>query len=211
MFSATDATEAFYKFTRKHEYLQIDDLILTLGTAFSFYLTIFALRRWAEATKRLGQANTDILTGLFNRRKGWDVLEFEIARAKRYHRPLSLIMFDIDHFKAVNDTYGHLVGDRILRLVTKTIQEKLRNTDILVRWGGEEFMVISPETGLDEAREAAERLRKEVASCSIQNNIHTSASFGVVQLQEDDDFNALFQRVDEKLYVAKSTGRNRVA
>lgn len=208
--SMYDLTESFYQFTRQHENLEVDDLVLTLGTAFPIFLTIFALRRWAEAGRRLRQANTDSLTGQFNRRKGWEVAQFEATRAKRYRRPLSVILFDIDHFKAINDTYGHLTGDRVLRSIANIVHDQLRITDTLVRWGGEEFLIISPETTQDEARPQAERLRQKLADPSIQGTIHPTVSFGVAQLQADEDFNALFQRADEKLYAAKSGGRNKV-
>ena len=185
--------------------------MLTSAAVLSICLTIFSLRRWAEAASLLQQANTDSLTGLFNRRKGWEVIEQEMNRARRYHRPVSLIMFDIDHFKAINDTYGHLAGDHVLKTIAKTIQEKLRSTDTFVRWGGEEFMIISAETDLSGARQLAERLRKSIENCSVRNMSRLTASFGVTQFTASDNFDSFTQRVDAKLYDAKSTGRNKVA
>ncbi len=203
-------TEAFFTLTRRYEGIQLDELILTTLVVFSFYLTVFAIRRWMEAAKRLRQANTDSLTGLYNRRKGWEVIEFEMVRARRYHRPLSLIMFDLDHFKEINDTHGHLAGDRVLRLIAQTLREQMRSTDILMRWGGEEFIILSVETDQAEAREVAERLRATIESSSLQGSIHPTGSFGTTQLQEDDTFDSFLRRVDDKLYDAKSSGRNKV-
>jgi diguanylate cyclase (GGDEF)-like protein len=202
-------TEAFYAFTRKYEAYQLDELTFSI-LIIIFYLAIFAVRRWSEAAERLRLANTDGLTGLFNRRKGWEVLQLEIARARRYHRPLSLIMFDLDHFKEINDTHGHLVGDHVLGLISKIVHEQMRNTDILMRWGGEEFMIISVETDEAEARQIAERLRTAIESCSLQTVIHPTGSFGTTQLQENDTFDTLLRRVDDKLYEAKTSGRNKV-
>ncbi len=210
VFHAFNITAAVFAFTKKVETYQLDDLIMVSVTIFSFYLSIFAIRRWIEAANRLRQSNTDSLTGLFNRRKGWEILEFEIRRAKRYHRLLSIIMFDLDHFKDINDRHGHVIGDRVLRGIAKTVQEQMRATDILMRWGGEEFIILSLETGQAEARQVAERLRSTVEFGPLQNSIHLTASFGITDLQENDTFDSFLRRVDDKLYEAKSSGRNKV-
>jgi diguanylate cyclase (GGDEF)-like protein len=203
-------TEAFFDLTRKIEGLQIDELILFSATLLPFYLAIFAIRRWSESAKRLRQANTDSLTGLFNRRKGREIIEREISRAARYNRPLSIVMLDLDHFKEINDRNGHLTGDRVLRSVAQTLQGQMRNTDILMRWGGEEFIVISVETEEAEARRLAERLRAALEASPNQNNVRPTGSFGITQLQDDDTFDSFLRRVDDKLYEAKSSGRNKV-
>jgi GGDEF domain-containing protein len=139
LLAAINFTEMFYNFTRVYEKYNLDEVVILTLIVLAIYLPIFAVRRWRESVQRLRLANTDSLTGLFNRRKGVDTLELEIARAHRYHRPLSVILFDIDHFKAINDLHGHLVGDQVLRIIAKTALEKLRNVDITVRWGGEDF------------------------------------------------------------------------
>lgn len=203
-------TEAFFTLTRKYEALQLDEIILLSATVLPIYLATFAIRRWIESAKRLRQANTDSLTGLFNRRKGREVLEFEIARSKRYQRPLSVTMLDLDHFKEINDRHGHHAGDRVLRMVARSIQEQMRNTDILIRWGGEEFIIVSTETNQAEARQVAERLRAVIEARSLQNILRPTGSFGIAQLQEDDTVDSFLRRVDEKLYEAKSSGRNKV-
>jgi len=209
-FGLFNITEAFFALTRKIEGLQIDELILFSATLLPFYLAIFAIRRWSESAKRLRQANTDSLTGLFNRRKGREIIEREIRRAVRYDRPLSIIMLDLDHIKDINDRNGHLAGDRVLRSVAQTLQDQMRNTDILMRWGGEEFIVISVETEEVEARRLAERLRAALVASPPQNNVRPTGSFGITQLQDDDTFDSFLRRVDDKLYEAKSSGRNKV-
>ena len=119
-------------------------------------------------------------------------------------------MLDLDHFKEINDRNGHLAGDRVLRSVAQTIQEQMRNMDILMRWGGEEFIVVSVETDQAEARQVAERLRAAIEASPHQNNVHPTGSFGITQLQDDGTLDSFLRRVDDKLYEAKSSGRNKV-
>jgi diguanylate cyclase (GGDEF)-like protein len=171
---------------------------------------VFAIRRWIDAQNMLIAASTDILTGILNRRKGWEFLEREIKRSKRYNRPLSIIMFDIDRFKNVNDTYGHQTGDYALRVITKLIQVNLRTTDIFIRWGGEEFLIISVETELHDTQRLAERLRVIIEKYPFEIGSLT-VSFGVAQRVENGDIESLLKRVDSKLYEAKSAGRNKVS
>ncbi len=206
----TDASETLYLYSRAHESWWLNDIVLSLAVA-SFLLAIFATRRWIEAVGFLQRSNTDSLTGLYNRRKGWEVLEREMQRAKRYQRPLSLIMFDIDHYKEINDFHGHPAGDRVLKKVSRTVQAELRVTDTLVRWGGDEFMIISVETDLPTAHQLAERLRASIESNPAQDVGKATASFGVAQFDHQDDFNSLTRRADDRLYAAKTQGRNRVA
>jgi diguanylate cyclase (GGDEF)-like protein len=212
---ANDLMDALIKFTRQHEELELDELILTLGVVSSLYVSIFAVRRWAEAAKRLRQANTDSLTRLFNRRKGWEMIEYEIARSERYQRPLSIIMFDIDNFKTINDTHGHLAGDRVLRAVAKVAREAVRSIDSLIRWGGEEFIVLLPDTDLEAALPVAERLREAIAGMRINvsdEELSITVSLGVAKKDENSlDLETLVARVDQALYIAKFRGRNRVA
>jgi diguanylate cyclase (GGDEF)-like protein len=157
----------------------------------------------------------DDLTQLPNRRRLFEVAENAFKRAKRYDRPMSVIMLDIDHFKQVNDTYGHAIGDDILRTVAQRCAEALRETDTVGRYGGEEFVVVMPQTGLEEARECvAERLRAEVAEHPVETEkgaVSVTISLGVAELSSvDEDLDALLNRADEALYAAKEGGRNRV-
>jgi diguanylate cyclase (GGDEF)-like protein len=206
-----DVAEAFYQFSRLHESWQLDEIMLSVAIILPTYISIFAIRRWIEAIQHLKLANADSLTGLFNRRKGWETLEFEITRAKRYDRPLSVIMLDIDHFKAINDKYGHVAGDGVLNEISKILQKNLRSTDILARWGGEEFIIISTETNLRNASQVAERLRLSIERDHLPKVDKVTASFGVVEVEKEDDIASLMQRVDGRLYQAKASGRNRVA
>lgn len=166
-------------------------------------------RKMAEERVRT-MAITDGLTGITNRQEFSRLLEHEIERSARYHTPFSLIMYDLDHFKQVNDRFGHNAGDDVLNTVTSLVNDNIRSIDIHGRWGGEEFMVILPQTGLDAAREVAEKLRRVIAAHRFDQIGTVTASFGVVELVPRDNSKLLAQRVDEALYRAKSRGRNRV-
>jgi diguanylate cyclase (GGDEF)-like protein len=160
-------------------------------------------------------AVTDPLTGLYNRRYFFDVGQKEFRRARRTHRPLSLIMLDVDHFKSFNDTYGHLVGDRVLIAMARQCQLAVRELDIVARYGGEEFVILLPETALDAACSIAERIRSVLAQMTIDigdRGVWVSVSFGVAEADDDcDDLEMLFQHADKALYVTKGTGRGRIS
>ncbi|PWH16584.1 MAG: hypothetical protein DDG59_09465 [Anaerolineae bacterium] len=159
------------------------------------------------------QAITDPLTGLYNRRGFWDLAEHELLRAHRFHRPLTLILIDIDRFKEINDTYGHLMGDKILAAVSANCRAELRQVDIVARYGGDEFVVLLPETSLQEALPAAERLRTRIADLRFPHNgevISTTICVGLAELQAGDTLKALIERTDQALYRAKQSGRNQV-
>ncbi|TAN44795.1 MAG: sensor domain-containing diguanylate cyclase [Nitrospirae bacterium] len=156
------------------------------------------------------QATTDILTGVFNRLKFNDLLDAELQRAVRQGLPLSVIMFDIDHFKRINDTFGHHAGDSVLKELTCIVRDTLRKYDSLARWGGEEFVVLSPGNTLENTRLLAERIRHNIEKHSFAGMGVVTSSFGVSAFAEGDDADALLQRVDGALYKAKNSGRNRV-
>ncbi len=155
-------------------------------------------------------STTDPLTGAYNRRMFIELLERELQRARRYGTVFSLLMFDIDYFKKVNDRYGHDAGDRVLVEVVEICRGTVRTTDILARWGGEEFMVLMPQTESDKARSMAERLRKAVAHHAFADIESLTVSVGVTSLRQLDTIDVLLKRVDEALYAAKDAGRNRV-
>ena len=167
-----------------------------------------ALRQALSALEQL--AIRDTLTGLYNRRKLDESFAVEAARAERYSRPLSVIMLDIDHFKTINDTHGHPVGDTVLVETAKRLLAALRTSDIAGRWGGEEFLIICPETPLDTAVPLAERLRRDYESCDFSMAGRLTASFGVAAHGKGDRVEDVLLRVDEALYRAKQNGRNRV-
>lgn len=165
--------------------------------------------------ERERQAVTDTLTGLYNRRAFFDTAEKEVVRARRYQRPLSLILFDIDHFKAVNDTYGHLIGDQVLRVLSSRVKKAVRSTDFVCRYGGEEFLVLMPECDRDEALAMAERLRQiasEMTVVTAGGSLSLTISLGVASLSSDGDesVEALINRADRAMYEAKAAGRNAV-
>src|ERR1035437_2404076 len=180
--------------------------------------------RVLERTSQLEQAlaslkvlsSADPLTGCFNRLTFNERLPNEMARAKRYGRPLSVIFCDADKFKSINDTHGHLVGDRVLAILGCCLRQELRaEVDWVARYGGEEFVLVLPETPLMSALEIAERLRQRAEQdvtlrLADGRQLHVTASFGVAQQQEQEAMESLLHRADEWLYVAKNEGRNQV-
>lgn len=155
-------------------------------------------------------ALTDELTGLYNRKKFNEVLKEEVKRSKREETHISLIMFDIDYFKQVNDNYGHLVGDEILKTVAHLVNYSTRETDVVARWGGEEFMVLLRATNIYGATILAEKLRKTIEHANFESVGKVTCSFGVCEHQVAENEEAFLKRVDEALYRAKENGRNRV-
>ncbi|EFL49195.1 diguanylate cyclase [Solidesulfovibrio fructosivorans JJ]] len=176
------------------------------------------VRRICADRERLQGANealtelavTDQLTGAYNRLKFNQVMGHELKRLDRYGPPFSVIMFDIDHFKIVNDTHGHAAGDAMLRELSRRVSMAVRGVDWLFRYGGEEFVVAAPHTDLDQARVLAEKLRNLVADTPFPHDIPGTISLGVAQAHPGDTPESLMQRVDAALYEAKDTGRNRV-
>ena len=172
-------------------------------------------RKQAEKLEQI--AITDPLTKIYNRRFFAEEAEREIERAKRNKSSLALLFFDIDHFKEVNDSYGHLIGDKILINLVELCQRTIRNTDLFARFGGEEFVILMPETNLSKAKETAERLRKEVAQKPIANagvdEISITVSIGIAEWSEahPTQLNILLDQADKSLYRSKETGRNRVS
>ena len=161
-----------------------------------------------EELKRL--ATTDKLTGAYNRTKFKEIMGREIERVKRYNQPLSIMIFDIDHFKDVNDRYGHSAGDYVLKTIADIVRENIRKIDYFVRWGGEEFMIISSETNLNEAYVLAERIRETIESYIFEDNGKVTISLGVTEFKENDTEDSLTKRADNAMYEAKKKGRNRV-
>jgi diguanylate cyclase (GGDEF)-like protein len=165
-------------------------------------------RRAAEGRlKKL--ADTDELTQAFNRSKFEEIIGKEMDRAARSKQPLSVIMFDIDRFKRVNDSFGHLTGDHVLRTLAAIAMEHIRDSDYLVRWGGEEFLVVSPDTGMEKAVLVAERLRKVMGEHSFEYMGPVTASFGVAEYREGETKDSFILRADSAMYKAKKS-RNKV-
>jgi len=176
---------------------------------------------YSDITDLVGQtermellASTDALTGLANRRAFLAAADRELERCRRYHRPLALLLGDIDTFKQVNDRFGHDVGDRAIALVAATLQAGRRTSDLVARFGGEEFIGLLPETSGDVAAIVAERMRQSVEDSPLRIDdlvIPITVSIGTADAGSEGDLAALIKRADEALYVAKRTGRNRVS
>ena len=156
-------------------------------------------------------ATTDTLTQIHNRYSIMNILNTEINRSKRYTLPLSLVFFDIDFFKKVNDTYGHDIGDKTLQSLSQLVKKSLRETDQVGRYGGEEFLIILPNTLLNEAKIFTNRLRKDVELHSFDTVNSITISLGLVQFKKEENIEELFKRVDNLLYKSKHNGRNKVS
>lgn len=189
----------------------IDGAIREFGARETAILTSLA----ALVTRELdlcNEAATDSLTGAASRRAFKEQAAKHLSLARRHSMPLSCIALDVDHFKAINDTYGHAAGDKVLVGIVAAIKEQLRRSDLLARIGGEEFVVLLPQTEQDVAVEVAEKLRHLVKALRFPGStppIVVTASFGVATLDPGDDVESLLQKADQALYEAKRTGRNR--
>ncbi len=194
---------------RPHPY-SADDLQFLQTLANRAANAIFRVQQFSLIQQ---QAITDHLTGVPNRRQLFTLGELEFKRARRFNRPLSAIMLDIDYFKKVNDTFGHEKGDQVLKALAQFLKLRLRDFDILGRYGGEEFVIVLPGADLTNARNVAYRLRKGVQERPMVNgSISVTISLGVAQLSNDlPDFQSLMNKADQAMYDAKRAGRNRVA
>jgi len=157
------------------------------------------------------QASHDNLTGLFNRNKFNTLFGKEIRRGLRYNNHLSLVLLDIDFFKVVNDTHGHQIGDQVLKEIASIIMQDVREHDTAVRWGGEEFLILLPETDLEGAKIVAEKIRNSISEKPLTNKkLNITASFGITIMNDKDTEESFIARTDEALYEAKENGRDKV-
>lgn len=204
-----------------------DRIGLIMGSMAVFYVLALGasgrnysrnLQRAYELSARLNEANRelerrashDALTALWNRNRFEIALDKELDRIARYGSTCTLIMLDIDHFKQINDTYGHDVGDRVLTQLGEILAAEIRSPDRVARWGGEEFMILLPETGLTAGAWAAERLRRHVAISGFEGPERITISLGVTVCNGQEERSDLLKRLDDALYRAKQQGRNRV-
>ncbi|MDO9632788.1 MAG: GGDEF domain-containing protein [Humidesulfovibrio sp.] len=151
---------------------------------------------------------TDRLTGLANRRWLEEAMQTEVLRARRYGKPFSVIMLDIDHFKNINDQFGHQAGDNVLIAIAGLLTRTARETDVAGRYGGEEFLLVCPETVVQVVAALAERLRAEFAATDFPLVGQVTSSFGVAEFAQGDSMKSLVERADQALYRAKNSGRN---
>jgi len=179
-----------------------------LSILFGVIVDITSSEKQKKELEKLSQ--TDKLTALYNRFKLDESLNIEVDRMKREKAPLSLIMVDIDKFKTINDNYGHLIGDKVIVQVSKILKNNTRKVDVIGRWGGEEFMILCPNTTIKAAIELAKKLRKIIAKAKFETKQKETASFGVSQFEDGDDVDSFINRADHALYRAKDNGRNRV-
>jgi len=188
------------------------ELFETISETVAFGIQAFEDQKEKESLiKKLDiQATTDTLTGCINRYKGNLIGKKEVERSLRYKRELSVLYFDIDYFKDINDTFGHEQGDIVLRDSAALTKKLLRTSDSMVRWGGEEFIIILPESTLESATTIAEKLRAEFEKAEFIKGRRVTASFGVVALLENETWDDLVKRADDFMYKAKKSGRNRV-
>ncbi len=156
------------------------------------------------------KAYTDNLTGIANRNKFNIVFDEELLRAKEYGNTFSIALLDIDHFKNFNDTYGHLIGDEVLIMLAYECEKRIRKIDSFSRWGGEEFILLFPQTKLKEAITSSNNIRKHIENLEHKTAGKITCSFGVSEYKEGDDITSIFERCDKALYKAKENGRNRV-
>jgi diguanylate cyclase (GGDEF)-like protein len=210
-------------FWNRHEHWHdlIIIAILFFGSLFVLAVSSLALQTVLDLRRvaLLEHENvTDALTGLYNRRYLDQRFSAEYASARRYHHPLSVLMLDIDHFKRLNDTYGHQAGDLALQFISGLILDSIREADVAARYGGEEFVVISPNTGIPAAGKLAERIRDRIESHELrlatagqdQQTLRITVSVGVAELSAEMSSGAqLIKCADEALYEAKQSGRNR--
>ncbi|OEF06511.1 GGDEF domain-containing protein [Vibrio genomosp. F10] len=187
-------------------FLTILLLVIFIGFAITWMLTGRLVATIYDSSLK------DELTKLYNRRALEDLVPKEAARTHRYKHSLSILLIDIDRFKHINDVYGHQAGDKVLRDIGRILQVETRSNDFSFRYGGEEFLVLLPETSGPDAKIVAEKLKNVIARTSMlpSNKEFCSASFGVSELREDEHWESAIDRADKALYNAKKTGRNRV-
>ncbi len=191
---------------------------VVLATLFTLLALLAAkfMGRLQEAQNQLALvAATDDLTGLYNRKNTFDRLDEEISRSKRFSTPLSCLLLDIDHFKVINDDYGHLAGDRVLQHLADSLKQLSRPYDILCRYGGEEFLIILPKIDLSTAMTVAEKYRMNISESVVtyeQHKINLTVSIGVTEVlpESAESHDRIIGRADEALYQAKEQGRNRI-
>lgn len=213
-FIGTLLTDEFVSETKEERWEYI--ISITLFAALSMLYPLFLGKALIERHEKLTEdiktlSEIDHLTEMYNRRKITELFETEYARYKRYKYPLSIILIDIDYFKKVNDEFGHNQGDVMLKEFAEILQTDARESDHVGRWGGEEFLIICPQTDIHGAATLAEKLRKSINEYPFTKVGHKTASFGITTCTDDCTFESMINRADKALYSAKSAGRNNVA
>lgn len=212
-FTKVDALEWLYFYSLTHEDIELDEFIVLFFTL-SISIGIFAIRRWQEGKALLNHIHTlaivDPLTDAFNRRYMDNMLMNEVQRASRSSDKFSVLLLDIDYFKKVNDNFGHDSGDKILIQFSKLLREHTRTIDTVARWGGEEFLILCPDTDMHGAENVGQKLLKLIQQYEFHAVNHITASIGIATFHTNESITALINRADTCLYHAKDSGRNRV-
>ena len=183
-------------------------LLLAIFIYFNFKLKKEITKR-KEIEQQLSElANKDSLTNIFNRRKIEELCELELLRTKRYKSDLSIIFFDINSFKIINDTLGHLLGDEVLVKISNIIEKSIRSIDAIGRWGGDEFLIILPETNLSQCKNIVSHLEKQLNELEFSKTIKVTCSFGIATYEENDTLDSLLKKADESMYQQKSHHKN---
>lgn len=185
---------------------------LAVSILISIIIIVLVNLAFGRYQKKLEEmATIDVLTGITNRQFFDTMFDQLVKISRRRKEPLSAIMFDVDNFKSINDNFGHLAGDMVLRFLADTVQSQIRDTDTFCRWGGDEFMLLLQECNQEQALDIAEKIRKRVENSSVEyknESISITSSFGVTQLVSDDSKSTLVKRIDDALYKAKRNGKN---
>jgi diguanylate cyclase (GGDEF)-like protein len=188
--------------------IHLEFIIDWVSVFFGIFVVVLTINQTGQLKR--DYAEKDDLTSVLNRRELYNVINREIERANRYQKPFSVVMIDIDHFKYINDNYGHLVGDRVLAAFAEMMTTSIRGVDIFGRWGGEEFLAVLPETGLAEAQHLSKRLCALVQQSTFEAVPQVTASFGVTTYQAGQTLEESIHAADQALYQAKQNGRNQV-
>lgn len=186
-------------------------LVMLLSSISSYRANYYKRVQYVDSKKLMVMSQTDSLTGLFNRARFNDELIKWVSYSDRYKTPISLAIFDIDDFKLINDKYGHLSGDMVMTETIDAIKGVIRQSDVFARWGGDEFVLLLPNTETTHAMELVERIRNLVDSRISKEGHHITCSFGLASLQTGENAEHVLQRADELLYQAKEKGKNTVA
>lgn len=209
IFHVFGVSELFYNFTRKYERFELDEAIFSLA-AISIYLMLFSIKRYFDLRLYIVRSNIDGLIGIFNRRKGIEIIKDEMDYAVRKGKNISIIMYDLDNFKIINDRLGHTVGDSVLKKVVDLVESEIRIGDAHIRWGGEEFVILCPDTDVKKATIIAERCRRKIEKTDILAGRVVTASFSVLEADIHDSLRSNIEKLDKLLYKSKNAGRNRV-
>ncbi len=216
---ATITPEERWQIVNRHVSIQVQtetDYRLVWELCIGFLVLVCMGIAWSYKLKKYNKkllrvAETDGLTGIYNRKKVDEELLKEFSKAIRSNKPLAIILIDIDNFKKVNDVWGHLMGDEIIKCVTQIAQGNIRKGDCIGRWGGEEFLILCPNTNEQEGYKVAERIRKEIEEYSFATQTTHTISAGIASLHDGDTIDSLLNRTDMLLYKAKKQGKNQIA